>query len=96
VWSADGKELFYNPRAGDFEAVRVTTEPTFAFGSAVALPRPFQLSPVEARRAYDVTTSGKFVGLIPVGQPEGTSQIASQIQVVLNWFEELKRLAPTK
>ena len=59
----------------------------------MALPRPFQLSPLASRRAYDVTPSGKFVGLIPVGQPEGTRQSASQIQVVLNWFEELKNLS---
>ena len=52
VWSPDGKELFYNPRAGEFEAVSVATEPTFAFGNPVAVPRPFRLSPPAARRAY--------------------------------------------
>ncbi len=96
VWSPDGKELFYNPRAGAFEAVSVTTEPTFAFGNAMALPRPFQLSPPDARRSYDITPRGKFVGLIPAGQTESGTPTAPQIQVVLNWMEELKRLVPTK
>ena len=71
VWSPDGKELFYNPRAGGFEAVSVTTQPTFAFGNAVAVPRPFQLS--SARRANDPTTSHQVassLGLIPAGQTE--------------------------
>ena len=44
VWSPDGKELFYNPRPLSFEVVSVTTEPTFAFGHPVALPRLFQTS----------------------------------------------------
>jgi hypothetical protein len=95
VWSPDGKELFYNPRAGAFEVVSVTTEPTFAFGNAVGLPRPFQLSPPDSRRAYDITPGGKFVGLIPSGQTESGTTIAPQIQVVLNWFEELKARVPT-
>jgi hypothetical protein len=59
VWSPDGKELFYNPRAGGFEAISVTTEPTFAFGNAVPLPRPLQLSPPEGRRSYDITAGGR-------------------------------------
>ena len=29
MWSPDSKELFYNPRAGGFEVVAVTTEPEF-------------------------------------------------------------------
>ncbi len=94
VWSPDGKELFYNPRAGGFEAVSVTTEPTFAFGNAVAVPRRFQLSPPEARRGYDITLGGKFVGLIPARQTESGMPTAPQIQVVLNWFEELKGRVP--
>ena len=32
-WSPDQKELFYNPRATGFEAVSITTQPTFAFGN---------------------------------------------------------------
>ena len=41
MWSPDGKELFYNPRAGGFEVVPVTKEPEFEFGNPIALPRPF-------------------------------------------------------
>ena len=35
------KELFYVPRILEFEAVSITTEPAFAFGNAVKVPRPF-------------------------------------------------------
>jgi eukaryotic-like serine/threonine-protein kinase len=97
LWSPSGKELFYDPRAGGFEAVAVTTQPTFAFGNPLAVPHPFQLGPASARRTYDMTPSGKFVGLIPAGQPEYFTPIAPQIQVVLNWFEELRaRVPPAK
>jgi serine/threonine-protein kinase len=96
VWSPDGRELFYNPRAGAFEVVGITTEPTFAFGNAVGLPRPFQLSPPDSRRTYDITPGGKFVGLIPSGQTQPGGPIPPQIQVVLNWSEELKARVPTR
>jgi serine/threonine-protein kinase len=96
VWSPDGKALFYNPRPGGFESVSITTEPSFTFGNAVAVPKKFQLGPANARRAYDITPGGKFVGLIPTGQTASGPIIDPQIQVVLNWTEELKRLVPVK
>ena len=97
TWSPDGRELFFNPRPGGFEAVSVTTEPTFAFGKSVEVPRPFRLSQPAARRSYDVTPEGKFLGRIESEQSESAGQTAPQIQVVLNWFEELRaRVPPTK
>jgi len=87
VWSPDGKELFYNPRAGGFESVPVSTQPEFGFGNPASLPRPFQLDPPQARRSYDVTPGGMFVGVII---PGGTNAPAgSEIEVVVNWFDEL-------
>jgi hypothetical protein len=38
----------------------------------------------------------RFLGLIAAAQTQAGSSAAPQIQVVLNWFEELKRLAPAK
>jgi len=90
AWSADGKELFFDPRAGGFEAASITTQPTFAFGNPVAVPHPFQLGPIMARRPYDVAPDGRFLGLLPAGQKEFLTPIAPEIQVVLNWFQELK------
>jgi hypothetical protein len=37
---------------------------------------------------------GRMLGIIPAGPAQ--SAATQQIQVVLNWTEELKRLVPTK
>ena len=101
TWSADGKELFYNPRAGGFEAVTVVKQPTFAFSNPTPVPRSFTLGPPSARRAYDTTPGGKFIGLASAGTAAsvgvaGTplSVTTQRINVVLNWFEELKQRVP--
>jgi hypothetical protein len=94
LWSADGTQLFYNPGPGQFESVSVTTQPTFAFGKHVAVPRPFPGAAPSVRRPYDITPDGRFVSAIPAGQSASGRPTAPQIQVVLNWFEELKTRAP--
>ena len=93
VWSPDGRELFYNPRAGGFEVVPITTEPEFSFGNPTALPRPFRLTPPQGRRSYDVAPDGRIAAVIlPEGSDEspGTHPLA----LVLNWHEELKVKVP--
>jgi Tol biopolymer transport system component len=96
LWSPDGKELFYNPRAGAFEAVAVTTQPAFALGNPIAVPRPFEMSGPGTPRDFDITPGGKFVGLVSPEQSTAATPEAPQIQVVVNWFEELKARVPTK
>ncbi len=90
VWSPDGTELFYNPRLGGFEVVRVTTVPSFAFGKPVALTRTVQMGPPGSRTNYYITTCGRFVGLITAGRTAFDEGADDRIQVVLNWFEDVK------
>jgi hypothetical protein len=92
----DGKELFYNPGPGRLAWVSVTTGPTVTFGNPEAVPRPFQTGPPSMRRAFDITPGGKFVGLIQPGLTDSGTPPAPQIQVVLNWFEELKARVATQ
>jgi serine/threonine-protein kinase len=97
LWSPDAKELFYNPAPGQFAWVSVTTEPTFTAGNPEMVPRPFQTGPPVARRPFDITPGGRFIGLVEAGQSVSDKPIAPQIQVVLNWLEELRaRVPPTK
>jgi len=96
MWSTDGNELFYTSRPGGFESVTVVKKPIFAFGNPVIVPRSFVLGPPAARRAYDVTPGGKFLGLATPGTATtpGTNTQYQTILVVLNWFEELKQRVP--
>ena len=46
-------------------------------------------------RSFDITPEGRIVGIGSAGQNQSASAPA-QINVVLNWFEELKARVPTK
>lgn len=98
LWSRDGKELFYVPRVLEFEAVSITTEPEFAFGNATAITaRPFQPGGPRGRSQFDITPDGRFLGLLaPSELAAANVRRLARINVVVNWFEELKRLVPTR
>ena len=92
VWNPNGRELFY--RSGDkMMAVDITTQPGFSAGTPRMLfegrydPAPFPIA------NYDVSPDGeRFLMLKP---SESAEAAPTQINVVLNWFEELKRRVPT-
>jgi Tol biopolymer transport system component len=99
TWSPDGKQLFYNQGAGQWVALIVTTRPTFTFGNPVpVLLRVFVERNASFERNYDITLDGKrFLGVVLAGQSSTSgAPAAPQIQVVLNWFEELKARVPAK
>ena len=92
VWSPDGTELFY--RSEDrMMAVSVETEPTFSAGKPEVLFEGSYLSSESDPefQYYDIHPDGQRFLMMK----EGTAQEQAQINVVLNWFEELKRLVPT-
>jgi len=90
VWNPKGRELFY--RAGKkMMAVDVTTEGTFSVGKPKVL---FEGSYVPTPRSfpdYDVSPDGQRFLMLKSAE-EATP---TQINVVLNWFEELKQKVPT-
>jgi Tol biopolymer transport system component len=99
VWSPDGAELLFMPGPGSsrLNAVRVTTQPSFTFGEAMPVPRPFQGASGSFERPYDISRDGRhFLGLIDAAQTQSGAPAAEQIQVVLNWSEELKQRVPTR
>ena len=84
------------PGAGEFGVVSVTTQPSVTFGTLVPVPRPFPVLGPASPREYDITPDGKrFMAVVAAGQNESGAPATPQIQVVLNWHEELKRLVPT-
>jgi hypothetical protein len=96
AWSPDGRRIFYIPAVSrPLVAVEVTTQPSVSFGTPIdrpEAPRPGILS--VGIRGYDVLPDGRVLGLGTgnVGEADSTN---NSISVTLNWFEELKRLAPT-
>jgi serine/threonine protein kinase len=91
AWSRDGKQLFYVPGPDEFAKVAVTTTPTFTFGNQTAIRQVLENYAPTVPRQYDVTADGRLIGLIPAG-----ADAPVQINVILNWFEELKHLAPVR
>jgi serine/threonine-protein kinase len=91
VWSRDGKELFY--RNGDaMMAVPIAMRPTFTPGKPGTLfEKPYRRS--GATPNYDVSPDGQR--FLMVKDSEQATAV-TQITVVLNWFEELKRKVPGK
>ena len=94
-WSPDGKEICYDPSVTRFECVSVTTEP-FAFGNAVTLPKKLQGAPPGERSDYDIARDGRFLGLITAGQKAFIRGSDNQINIVLNWFQDLHNRVPLR
>jgi len=90
MWARESGELFY--RSGDkMMVVTIETNPTLQvttprllFEGSYAGP-PFSFLPAN----YDVTPDGQRFVMVP------EKRVLNQLQVVVNWFEELKRLVPT-
>jgi hypothetical protein len=79
-----------------FLSVPITTKPTFSFGDAKLIPRLFMNAPPTAQRTYDVARDGtRFLALRTDVGPDGLP-MSPQIQVVLNWFEELNARVPVR
>jgi len=90
AWSRDGAKLYY--RDGDrMMVVEVSAGRTFT----QAQPRLLFESPsylaTTPTRAYDVTPDGRF---LMVTRAQQAPQPATRINVVLNWFEELRERVP--
>ncbi|MCZ6750804.1 MAG: hypothetical protein O7E51_03130, partial [Acidobacteria bacterium] len=94
VWARNGRELFY--RNGDqLMAVDITTKLSFSAGTPRLLFEGQYYTnrgTIRSRADYDITSDGQRFLMIQEG---GTDSEATQINVVLNWFEELKQRVPT-
>jgi len=96
VWSPDGKQLFYFWN-GKLYAVDIQTEPRFSLGPLTPLPIAGALQPTGAPRNYDIHPNGKqFVVVLAASQGENNQPTQPQVNVVLNWIEELKQRVPVK
>ena len=88
VWSRDGRELFF--QNGDaMMAVEIQTSPALRVGAPRMLFEGRYAPSPNSVGSYDVSADGqRFLRIQPV-HPDPSRR---QIEVVLNWFEELRRL----
>ena len=89
VWSRDGREMYY-ARGNQIMVVQITQEPDLNVG----MPEPLFEGPYEMGgnfgQGYDVSLDGRRFLMVKKNDEPGV-----QLILVQNWFEELKRLAPT-
>jgi len=87
IFSPNGDELFYR-NGNKWMVVSISTEPKFTAGPPrVLFEGPFNnVSGI----SYDVAPDGRFLVL----KPEYDDSEVRELHVVLNWFDELKRLVP--
>jgi len=91
MWNPKGRELFY--RAGNkMMAVEAATQPAFSAGKPTVLFEGAYVPTPRSFPNYDVSADGQRF-LMLEGSEQG--QASTQINVVLNWFEELKRRVPS-
>ena len=88
VWSPDGRELFYANNRGQVLSVSVQFTPSLELGAPTLL---FEIPNMLPTRLFDVHPDGeRFVVVRSVDSKSSTSQI----NVVLNWTEELTDRVP--
>jgi Tol biopolymer transport system component len=96
-WSRDGGTLFYVGSTGSRQlvAVPVSRASGLTFGTPVTFPFTLtggRLSGVA--RAFDVMPDGRFIGLVPGDGSDPLADRSPEVHVIVNWSEEVKRLAP--
>jgi eukaryotic-like serine/threonine-protein kinase len=99
LWSRDGTELFYvATTSSGLTAVPVKATSGVTFGSPQSFPFIGNAGRLSgATRAFDALPDGRFIGLVPGSiDDQSCAAASSEIRVVLNWTEELKRLVPAK
>jgi hypothetical protein len=98
LWSPEGSELFYRPISSSagitLRSVDIVTEPAFGFSNEQTLPvEGFNV--VANYRDYDISPDGtRLLMVFPADRPDSGEPARSQINIVLNWFEELKERVP--
>jgi hypothetical protein len=93
VWSSDS-ELLYESGPRRFAAVTIGLQPGSA-GNPVSVFMGANNNAALVQRVYDIMPDGKHIlTYLEPGDPSSLETV--QINVTLNWFEDLKRRVPVK
>jgi len=93
MWSRDGKALFYYEiDSRRLMTVSIRTQPAFYFGQPVPTPIEGMIQSAADSPDYDVMPDGKrFLVILPEALSKEQRPLTQQLDVVLNWTEELKQ-----
>jgi serine/threonine-protein kinase len=93
AWSPDGDTLFYRTE-DKMMAVAVMNEPSFTPEKPELLfEGEYLYHAVAGWLDHDISVDGQSFLMIRPGETQESAP--AQVHVILNWFEELKRLVPT-
>lgn len=96
LWSRNGRELFFGGLDGrQMFVVPVESGTTLVAGRPQVLFKAAMIVPPVGSRTYDLAPDGRFIVIRPAEEETGSGAAPSLI-LVQNWFEELKRLVPTR
>jgi serine/threonine-protein kinase len=96
LWAHTGRELFYlSPNDGSL--MRLTVEPGTTWRSSAPetlLDRPAPYHALWSGRTYDISLDDQRFLMPDYGTTANSNPGPPRLIVVLNWYEELKRLVP--
>ena len=96
VWSRDGRRLFFRTTESVMVALVASASPIEFTAPKVLFADRYERTQGMNHTHFDTAPDGR---LLLIEDPAATSAAAfkrHQFNIVLNWFEELKRLAPVK
>ncbi len=89
-WSPDGRELYYHNN-NLFMSVAVDTRSAFQAGTPKTLFNGVFDLRSNSGESYDVDPQGNRFFMIRLAEDDSSG---AQVRIVLNWFDELRRLVP--
>jgi Tol biopolymer transport system component len=92
-WSGAGQHLYYSPGPGAFfHQVAVRTTPAFSVSNPVTVPRTRAILRIGYPGNYDMAPDNQRFAIVV--NRASTTTTRPNIEIVLNWFEELKQRVP--
>ena len=90
TWSPDGRYLYFKQRSGDILLrVEVQLSPTFR-----RLSRPQEVARIGFQADYTLHPDSERIIVVSRGLDQYETEADSKFRYVVNWFEEVKRMAP--
>ena len=86
-WSPDGKTLFYTG-SQTITAVPIVNSQSFIMGRPHVVLRDYSWVPLESNATFDISPDGKRILITKAKDGDSSPH---QINVVLNWSEDLKK-----